>query len=106
MSDTRFTILGIIAIFAGFMVLSIFGSHYFSSTIQDQEFDDCFEYFEDMPPVPIDCDLKNQDKTLFFVLVISLIGAGVILLIKGIRGKWDQDIKPEDMVGPGDPKKD
>jgi hypothetical protein len=30
-----------------------------------------------------------------------LIGAGIIALIKGVRGKWDQDVKPEDMLGPG-----
>lgn len=102
MSDTRFTIIGIIAIFAGFMVLSIFGSHYFSSTIQSEEFGECFEYFEDKPPVQVDCEIKNQNKTLFFILVISLICVGIILLFKGVRGKWDQDVKPEDMVGPGD----
>jgi hypothetical protein len=38
---------------------------------------------------------------LFFGLVVSLIGAGIFALIKGVRGKWDQDVKPEDMVGPG-----
>jgi len=25
-------------------------------------------------------------------------------LIKGVRGKWDQDVKPQDMVGPSNPK--
>jgi len=37
-------------------------------------------------------------------LVISLIGAGIISLVKGVRGKWDQDVKPEDMLGPGHPE--
>jgi len=30
-----------------------------------------------------------------------LIICGIIAMIKGIRGTWDQDVKPEDMVGPG-----
>jgi len=42
--------------------------------------------------------------TRFFVLTVVLVGliaAGIILLIKGVKGKWDQDVKSEDMVGPG-----
>jgi len=33
-------------------------------------------------------------------LVMGLVGAGIVSLVKGARGKWDQDVKPEDMVGP------
>jgi hypothetical protein len=33
--------------------------------------------------------------------VIVLIGGGIISLIKGVKGRWDQDVKPDDMVGPG-----
>ena len=66
-----------------------------------KEFANCFEYFEDRPPVPVDCDLKYQNKSLFFVLVIVLIGGGIISLIKAVKGRWDQDVKSEDMVGPG-----
>ena len=73
------------------------------SSSQIQEFDDCFEYFEDKPPVEIDCEAKLQDKTLFSGLVMGLVGAGVISLVKGVKGRWDQDVKPEDMVGPGGP---
>jgi hypothetical protein len=40
---------------------------------------------------------------MFSGLVIGLIGAGVASLVKGVRGRWDQDVKPEDMVGPGGP---
>jgi len=38
---------------------------------------------------------------MFFALVIALIGCGIVSLIKGVRGKWDQDVKPEDMLSPG-----
>ena len=32
-----------------------------------------------------------------------MIGAGNFALVKGVRGRWDQDVKPEDMLGPGNP---
>ena len=101
MSDTRFTIIGIGLIFAGFIVLGIFGSAYFDITVEATEFDDCFKYFDDMPPQPVDCNVLLQEKMLFSGLVIGLIAAGIVSLVKGVRGKWDQDVKPEDMVGPG-----
>ena len=103
MSDTRFTLLGIGLIFAGFIILGIFGSQFFINTIEAEEFGECFEYFDDREPVPIDCDVKMLQKALFFSLVIGLIAAGIISLIKGVKGHWDQDVKPEDMLGPGGP---
>jgi len=102
-SDVRFTILGIILIFVGFIVLGVFGSGYSILSVEAQEFDDCYEYFEDKEPIPIDCNLVMQGKTVFFILVIVLIASGIVFLIKGVRGSWDQDVKPEDMVGPGKP---
>lgn len=101
MSDTRFTLLGISLIFAGFLVLGIFGNQFTASTIESKEFGDCFEYHEDLPPTPINCDYKTLDKTILFGIVIALIAAGILSLIKGIRGKWDQKVRPQDMVGPG-----
>ncbi len=101
MSDTRFTLIGIGLIFVGFIVLGIFGSNFIGPTIEAQEFDDCYEYFDDKPPVPVNCDIQFLNKTIFFALVIALIGSGIVSLIKGVRGKWDQDVKPEDMLGPG-----
>ena len=103
MSDTRFTMIGISLIFAGFIILGIFGSAYFDATVEAEEFGDCFEYFEDRAPVPVECDIKLQDKTMFTGLVIGLVGVGVIALVKGVKGRWDQDVKPEDMLGPGGP---
>ena len=61
------------------------------------------KYFDDKEPIPVDCDLKMLQKTMFFLFVIALIGVGIVALIKGMKGRWDQDVKPEDMVGPGGP---
>ena len=105
MSDTRYTIIGIALIFAGFIVLGIFGAAFFDATVQAEEFGECYEYFDDKPPVQVECDVKLQEKTIFSGLVIGLIGAGIFSLAKGVRGKWDQDVKPEDMLGPGGPSK-
>ena len=104
MSDTRFTILGIGFIFAGFLILGIFGSDYQTSNIEMTEFGDCYEYSENNEPIPIDCSYKVFDQTIFFGVVIGLIVAGAISLIKGARGNWDSKVKPEDMVGPGGEK--
>ena len=100
MSDTRFTMLGIGLIFVGFIILGVFGTAFFDATIQANEFETCFEYFDDNPPVEVSCDAKLQNKVMFLGLVLGLVGAGIVSLIKGARGKWDQDVKPEDMVGP------
>jgi len=101
-SDTRFTMLGIGLIFAGIIILVIFGA-YFDPIIEIQEFENCFEYFEDKAPIPIDCDVKLQGKMMFTGLVVTLVGAGIVALVKGVKGRWDQDVKPEDMVGPSNP---
>ena len=101
MSDTRFIILGVGVIFAGIIVLSVFGGQINEITMQD-EFRECYEYHDDAPPTEIDCDIAFQSKLTIFAIVTLLIVCGIILLIKGIKGKWDQNVKPEDMVGPSD----
>ena len=105
MSDTRFTLLGIALIFSGFIVLGIFGTQNFVSAIEAEEFEECFEYFEDGEPIKVDCNVKLQQKFLFFSVIIIIICIGIIALLKGVKGSWDQDVKPEDMVGPGGPSK-
>ncbi|MBM3895768.1 MAG: hypothetical protein FJ359_04955 [Thaumarchaeota archaeon] len=104
MSDIRFTMLGIALIFAGFLILGIFGGQYMEASIQAQEFADCFDYNENVQPTSIDCNVVLQDKSALTAVIVALIGGGIVSLIKGVRGKWDQDVKPQDMVGPSNPK--
>ena len=99
-SDTRFIILGVGLVFSGIIFLSVFGSQTAEITLQ-KEFSKCFEYHDDSPPTEIDCDVASDNKMTIFAITALLIVCGIVSLIKGIKGKWDQDVKPEDMVGPG-----
>ena len=99
-SDTRFIILGIGLVFSGIIFLSVFGSQ--STEISLQEgFSKCFEYHDDSPPTEIDCDAASENKMIIFAITALLITCGIVSLVKGAKGGWDQDVKPEDMVGPG-----
>ena len=100
MSDTRFIIMGVGLIFTGIIVLSVFGAQFDEITIQE-EFHECYEYHADQPPTEIDCDIAFQSKLIIFAIVTLLIICGIASLLKGMKGKWDQNVKPEDMVGPG-----
>ena len=101
MSDMRFILIGVGLIFAGFIILGTLGDHFSSAAVETGEFDTCYEYSDENPPVEVDCADKILGQTLFFSLVIGLIGAGIMALIKGMRGDWDNRVRPEDMVGPG-----
>ena len=96
MSDMRFIIIGV----ALFIVLGAFGQDYQAATFESNEFGTCYEYSDDKPPVEINCSYKIFDQTLFFALIIGFIGAGIISLVKGVKGDWDNKVKPEDMAGP------
>ncbi len=97
----RFIIIGIVLIFAGFMILGVFGQEYQAATFESNEFGTCYEYFDDKAPVEINCSFKIFNQTLFFALIIGFVSAGIIALVKGAKGNWDSKVKPEDMVGPG-----
>ena len=100
MCDMRFIILGVGLIFVGFIVLGGFGNNYQAATLESNEFGTCYEYSDDKEPVEINCSYKILDQTLFFALIMGFIGAGVISLVKGVKGDWDNKVKPEDMTGP------
>ncbi len=97
----RFTIIGIALIFVGFIILGVFGHNYQAATLESNEFGTCYEYSDEKEPVEINCSFKIFNQTLFFALIIGFIGAGIIALVKGVKGDWDNKVKPEDMVGPG-----
>ena len=99
-SDTRFIILGIGLIFSGIIFLSVFGSQSTELALQEG-FSECFEYHDDSPPTEIDCDTATENKMMIFAITALLIVCGIISLVKGMKGTWDQNVKPEDMVGPG-----
>ena len=101
MSDMRFIIIGIALTFVGFIILGAFGHDYQAATLESNEFGTCYEYSDENAPIEINCSFKILDQTLFFALIIGFIGAGIIALVKGVKGDWDNKIKPEDMLGPG-----
>ena len=100
MSDMRFIMIGIGLVFVGFIIMGVLGSNYQAGTLESNEFGTCYEYFSDKPPAEIDCSFKIFDQSLFFAIVIGFVGSGIIALIKGMKGDWDNKINPEDMVGP------
>ena len=91
--------LGIVLVFAGFLVLGILGKPFLEFTVQANEFGNCIDYTES-GAVSTDCSVMMQDKLIFFAVVVTLIGFGILSLIKGYRGRWDQDVKSDEMVGP------
>ena len=105
MSDIRFIMIGVAVLSVGFIVMALFGTQYQDITIQTKEFSECYDYTDENLPVKIDCDEQLQNRNYMFVIVIGILVAGGIALLKGIRGTWDNDVKPEEMVGPGGDKK-
>jgi len=105
MSDIRFVMIGVGVLSVGFIVMALFGTQYQDITIQTKEFSECYDYTDENVPVKIDCDERLQDRNLMFAVVIGILIVGGLSLVKGIRGKWDNDVKPEEMVGPGGDKK-
>ncbi len=101
MSDMRFTIIGVALIFVGIIILGGFGHNYQGATLESNEFGICYEYSNNKAPVEINCSIKIVDQILFFTLIIGFVGAGIIALVKGAKGNWDNKVKPEDMAGPG-----
>ena len=100
MSDMRFVIIGIVLVFVGFIILGVFGNQFQAATIESNEFGTCYEYSDENPPSEINCSFKVFDQTVFFGIIIGFMISGIISLVKGVKGDWDNKVKPEDMVGP------
>lgn len=91
--------IGSVIIVAGFFVGGIAGSEYDQFAIQEISFGDCYDYSSGTA-IHVNCAQKQFDNLLELSLSIALIGGGAIVLYKGIRGKWDQNVKSDEMVGP------
>jgi len=105
MSDIRFIMIGVAALSIGFIVMALFGTQYQDITIQTKEFSECYDFTDENLPVKIDCDKELQERNFIFAIVIGILIGGGVALFKGIRGTWDNDVKPEEMLGPGGDKK-
>ena len=99
-SDIRLIMLGSVLAFAGFLLGGVTGAQYQQYTIQAGEFDVCYNYTPDGNAIKVKCDEKMQDVYFTLASSLGLIGGGVFVLVKGIRGKWDQNVKSDEMVGP------
>ena len=105
MSDIRFVMIGVGVLSVGFIVMAVFGTQYQDITVQTKEFSECYDYTDENVEVKIDCDEQLQNRNLMFGIVIGILAIGAMALVKGIRGTWDNDVKPEEMLGPGGDKK-
>ena len=102
MSDIRLILVGAVIMFAGFMVGGMANSFYAPFTVQQQNFDDCFDYSTGVA-VHVKCSEKSMDRMLFLGLSLGLLVIGGVVIFKGIRGKWDHDVKDSEMLGPKNP---
>lgn len=91
--------LGSLLIFAGFYIAGMGGSQYTQISIQKNQFDDCYDYSSGTA-VHVNCAQKEQDALLYLGLALGIIGGGGYIIFKGIKGKWDQNVKSDEMLGP------
>lgn len=102
MSDIRLIMGGAAIIFAGFILGDMANSNYAQFAVQQQNFDECYDYSTGVA-VHVKCAEKSQDYLLYIVLSLGLLGTGGVVIFKGIRGRWDHDVKDNEMVGPKNP---
>ncbi len=99
MSDIRLIMIGSVIIFVGFYVASMGGSEYSQMSMQASQFDDCYDYSSGNA-VHVSCVQVEHDALLYLALALGLIGGGSYIIFRGIRGKWDQNVKSDEMIGP------
>lgn len=99
MGDIRLIMIGSMIVFAGFYVASMAGSEYYQMAVQQTQFDDCYDY-SSSSAVQVSCANGENDAMLYLALALGLFGGGGFVIFKGIRGRWDQNVKSDEMVGP------
>ncbi len=92
--------MGSVLAFSGFLLGGITGVQYQQYAVQADQFAVCYDYTPDGHAIKVSCDEKLQEKFIFLAISLGLIGGGAIILVKGIRGKWDQNVKSDEMLGP------
>ena len=102
MSDIRLIMIGAAIIFAGFVVGGMANSTYSQFAVQQQNFDECYDYSSGVA-IHVKCSEKSLDHLLYLGLSLGLLGTGGLVIFKGIRGKWDHDVKDNEMLGPKNP---
>jgi hypothetical protein len=102
MSDIRLILVGAVIIFTGFILGDVANSNYSQFLIQQQNFDKCYDYSTGVQ-VHVKCSEKSQYYWLYLAISIALLAAGGGVIFKGIRGKWDNSVKDDEMVGPKNP---
>ncbi len=102
MSDIRLVMIGAVVIFAGFIVASLGNADYAQYAVQQQNFDDCYDYSTGVA-MHVKCSDKSYDHLLNTLLSVTVLGIGGFIMYKGVRGKWDHDVKDSEMLGPKDP---
>jgi hypothetical protein len=93
--------IGAVVIFVGFVVGGIGNSNYAQYAVQQQNFDDCIDYSSGIV-IHVKCSDKSYDHMLYLSLSFVTLGIGGFVMYKGIRGKWDHDVKDSEMLGPKD----
>jgi hypothetical protein len=91
--------IGSVIIFAGFYVASLEGSQYRQMAMQAGQFDDCYDYSTGVA-IRVSCVQVEHDTLLYLALALSLIGTGGYVIFRGIKGRWDQNVKSDEMLGP------
>lgn len=99
MSDIRLIIAGSVIVFASFYVMAMAGAQYEEISVQANQFDQCFDYSSGTA-VHVNCMQKEHDAVLLLALATGILGGGAFVIFKGIRGRWDQDVKSDEMLGP------
>lgn len=99
MSDIRLIMIGAAIIFAGFMLGDMANSNYAQFSVQQQNFDECYDYSSGIA-IHVKCSEKSQDYLLYLMLCIGVLCVGGVIIFKGIRGKWDHDVKDNELMGP------
>ncbi|MDE2590254.1 MAG: hypothetical protein KGL95_11410 [Patescibacteria group bacterium] len=99
MSDIRLVMIGSVIIFAGFYVASMGGSQYQQMAMQASQFDDCYDYSTGAA-IHVSCTQVEHDALLYLALALSLMGGGGYIIFRGIKGRWDQNVKSDEMLGP------